>query len=139
MSALAHFAALDALRAGKSNAEALEAAREQARQWLVRLRIPSALPFFFGGLRISSGLALIGAVVGMMLATGTIDIGSAARALGQIAENRVGSKTDMVLKYASAMGMYTETFSRLTTALAARERAELSAGSVPGLPAGASK
>lgn len=56
-----------------------------------------------------------------MLATGTIDIGSAARALGQIAENRVGSKLDMGLKYASAMGMYTETFSRLTTALAARE------------------
>ena len=32
-------------------------------QQLVRLRIPSALPYFFGGLRISSGLALIGAVV----------------------------------------------------------------------------
>ena len=36
-----------------------------ATRWqsLVRLRIPSALPYFFGGLRISSGLALIGAVV----------------------------------------------------------------------------
>ncbi len=56
-----------------------------------------------------------------MLATGTIDIGSAARALGQIAEDREGSKTDIALKYASAIGMYTETFSRLTTALAARE------------------
>ena len=32
-------------------------------QMLVRLRIPSALPYFFGGLRISSGLSLIGAVV----------------------------------------------------------------------------
>ena len=32
-------------------------------QTLLRLRIPSALPYFFGGLRISSGLALIGAVV----------------------------------------------------------------------------
>ncbi len=32
-------------------------------QVLLRLRIPSALPYFFGGLRISSGLALIGAVV----------------------------------------------------------------------------
>ena len=31
-------------------------------QTLLRLRIPSALPYFFGGLRISSGLALIGAV-----------------------------------------------------------------------------
>ena len=37
----------------------------RASRWqqLVRLRIPSALPYFFGGLRISSGLALIGAVV----------------------------------------------------------------------------
>jgi NitT/TauT family transport system permease protein len=37
-------------------------------QTLVRLRIPSALPFFFGGLRISSGLALIGAVVAEFVA-----------------------------------------------------------------------
>lgn len=29
-------------------------------QTLLRLRIPSALPYFFAGLRISSGLALIG-------------------------------------------------------------------------------
>jgi NitT/TauT family transport system permease protein len=37
-------------------------------QTLMRLRIPSALPYFFGGLRISSGLALIGAVVGEFVA-----------------------------------------------------------------------
>jgi NitT/TauT family transport system permease protein len=37
-------------------------------QTLVRLRIPSALPYFFGGLRISSGLALIGAVVAEFVA-----------------------------------------------------------------------
>ncbi|CAD5369264.1 ABC transporter ATP-binding protein [Rubrivivax sp. A210] len=37
-------------------------------QTLWRLRIPSALPFFFGGLRISSGLALIGAVVAEFVA-----------------------------------------------------------------------
>jgi NitT/TauT family transport system permease protein len=37
-------------------------------QTLLRLRIPSALPYFFGGLRISSGLALIGAVVGEFVA-----------------------------------------------------------------------
>jgi len=37
-------------------------------QMLLRLRIPSALPYFFGGLRISSGLALIGAVVGEFVA-----------------------------------------------------------------------
>jgi NitT/TauT family transport system permease protein len=42
----------------------------QATRWqtLVRLRIPSALPYFFGGLRISSGLALIGAVVAEFVA-----------------------------------------------------------------------
>lgn len=37
-------------------------------QNLVYLRIPSALPFFFAGLRIASGLALIGAVVAEFVA-----------------------------------------------------------------------
>lgn len=37
-------------------------------QTLMRLRIPTALPYFFGGLRISSGLALIGAVVAEFVA-----------------------------------------------------------------------
>ncbi len=37
-------------------------------QTLVRLRIPGALPYFFGGLRIASGLALIGAVVAEFVA-----------------------------------------------------------------------
>ncbi|GAB4061840.1 ABC transporter permease [Uliginosibacterium sediminicola] len=42
----------------------------RATRWqtLVRLRIPSALPYFFGGLRISCGLALIGAVVAEFVA-----------------------------------------------------------------------
>jgi NitT/TauT family transport system permease protein len=42
----------------------------RATRWqtLWRLRIPSALPYFFGGLRISSGLALIGAVVAEFVA-----------------------------------------------------------------------
>ncbi len=42
----------------------------RANRWqvLARLRIPSALPYFFGGLRISSGLALIGAVVAEFVA-----------------------------------------------------------------------
>jgi NitT/TauT family transport system permease protein len=35
---------------------------------LMRLQIPSALPFFLAGLRISSGLALIGAIVGEFVA-----------------------------------------------------------------------
>lgn len=37
-------------------------------QTLVRLKIPSALPYVFGGFRISIGLALIGAVVGEFVA-----------------------------------------------------------------------
>ena len=37
-------------------------------QMLTQLRIPSAAPYFFGGLRISSGLALIGAVVAEFVA-----------------------------------------------------------------------
>lgn len=37
-------------------------------QTLVRLRIPSALPYFLAGLRISSGLSLIGAVVAEFVA-----------------------------------------------------------------------
>jgi NitT/TauT family transport system permease protein len=35
---------------------------------LIKLRVPGALPYFFGGLRISSGLALIGAVVAEFVA-----------------------------------------------------------------------
>ena len=42
----------------------------RASRWqiLLRLRLPSALPYFFGGLRISSGLALIGAIVAEFVA-----------------------------------------------------------------------
>jgi NitT/TauT family transport system permease protein len=42
----------------------------RASRWqtLVRLRVPSALPYFFGGMRISSGLSLIGAVVAEFVA-----------------------------------------------------------------------
>jgi NitT/TauT family transport system permease protein len=42
----------------------------RATQWqmLVRLRLPSALPYFLGGLRIGGGLALIGAIVAELAA-----------------------------------------------------------------------
>jgi NitT/TauT family transport system permease protein len=43
-------------------------ARATRWQTLVRLRVPSALSYFFGGLRIASGLALIGAVVAEFVA-----------------------------------------------------------------------
>jgi NitT/TauT family transport system permease protein len=42
--------------------------RATRMQILFRLRIPSALPYFFGGLRIASGLSLIGAVVAEFVA-----------------------------------------------------------------------
>ena len=42
--------------------------RDAAGRCCVRLRMPSALPYFFGGLRIASGLALIGAVVAEFVA-----------------------------------------------------------------------
>jgi NitT/TauT family transport system permease protein len=56
----------------------------RATRWqqLVRLRVPSALPYFFGGLRISSGLALIGAVVAEFVAgTGGMGAGLAYQIL----------------------------------------------------------
>jgi NitT/TauT family transport system permease protein len=42
----------------------------RAGRWrtLIHLRLPSALPYFLGGLRISGGLALIGAVVAEFVA-----------------------------------------------------------------------
>ena len=58
-------------------------------QELVRLRVPSALPYFFGGLRISSGLALIGAVVAEFVAgTGGAKAGLAYMILQQSADSQ---------------------------------------------------
>lgn len=51
-------------------------------QTLWRLRVPGALPYFFGGLRIASGLALIGAVVAEFVAgTGGASAGLAYQIL----------------------------------------------------------
>ena len=54
-----------------------------------------------------------------MLAAGSLDIGTSARALGRVSEGVADSKFDTAMKYAGAMGLYTETFSRLVTSLAA--------------------
>ncbi|MBV8888762.1 MAG: ABC transporter permease [Alphaproteobacteria bacterium] len=52
------------------------------RQTLLYLRIPTALPYFLAGLRISGGLALIGAVVAEFVAgTGGAETGLAFRIL----------------------------------------------------------
>jgi len=56
----------------------------KASKWqtLVHLRLPSAMPYFLGGLRISGGLALIGAVVAEFVAgTGGARSGIAYRIL----------------------------------------------------------
>ncbi|MCL4801628.1 MAG: ABC transporter permease [Burkholderiales bacterium] len=56
----------------------------KASRWQVlwRLRVPSAAPYFFAGLRISSGLALIGAVVAEFVAgTGAAGAGLAYQIL----------------------------------------------------------
>jgi NitT/TauT family transport system permease protein len=65
---------------------------------LLRLRIPSALPYFLAGLRISSGLALIGAVVAEFVA------GTGGRSAGlayQILE--AGFQLDIPLMFASLL------------------------------------
>ncbi|MGE6607032.1 ABC transporter permease [Halomonas sp. NPDC076908] len=56
--------------------------RANRRQTLWRLRVPSALPYFFAALRIASGLALIGAVVAEFVAgTGGANTGLAYQIL----------------------------------------------------------
>ena len=52
--------------AGSSTCSGLRAPTRWQTLW--RLRAPSALPYFFGGLRIASGLSLIGAVVAEFVA-----------------------------------------------------------------------
>jgi NitT/TauT family transport system permease protein len=57
------------LRAVDRNLEDLfRLAGASRMQTLLRLRLPSALPYFFAGLRVSGGLALIGAVVAEFVA-----------------------------------------------------------------------
>lgn len=56
-----------------------------------------------------------------MLATGTIDIGSMARGLAQIADDKgAGGGLETYLRLSSGLGLYSETLSRLVTALSAR-------------------
>jgi NitT/TauT family transport system permease protein len=63
---------------------------------LLRLRIPSALPYFLAGLRISSGLALIGAVVAEFVAgTGGRSAGLAYQIL------QAGFQLDIPLMFAA--------------------------------------
>lgn len=56
-----------------------------------------------------------------MINSGNIDIGNAAREIGRTAEGKASSKIDTTLRYASALGYYSETTTRLIAALSARE------------------
>jgi NitT/TauT family transport system permease protein len=90
----------------------------RATRWqtLVRLRIPSALPYFFGGLRISSGLALIGAVVAEFVAgTGGTGTGLAYQIL------QSGYQLNIPRLFA-ALGLITLTGVALFAAMAALSR-----------------
>jgi NitT/TauT family transport system permease protein len=63
---------------------------------LLRLRIPSALPYFLAGLRIASGLALIGAVVAEFVA------GSGGRSAGLAYQiMQAGFQLDIPLMFAA--------------------------------------
>ena len=67
-------------------------------QILLRLRIPSALPYFFGALRISCGLSLIGAVVAEFVAgTGGNETGLAYQIL------QAGYQLDIPLMFAALL------------------------------------
>jgi NitT/TauT family transport system permease protein len=93
----------------------------RASRWqvLVRLRIPAALPYVFGGLRISIGLALIGAVVGEFVAgTG----GSSAGLAYQILQ--AGFQLDIPLMFA-ALFLITVTGVILFVAMVALSRCVL--------------
>src|SRR5690606_28207661 len=61
------------------------------------------------------------AFVKALIARGDIDIGTQARELARTEGADIGSKYDQTLRWASSLGMMSETFSRLTAALAARE------------------
>lgn len=70
----------------------------KASRWqvLMRLRVPNALPYFFSGLRISCGLALIGAVVAEFVAgTGGTSAGLAYQIL------QAGFQLDLPLMFAA--------------------------------------
>ena len=99
-------------------------------QTLFRLRIPSALPYFFGGLRISSGLALIGAVVAECVA------GTGGRSAGPAYEIlQSGFQLDIPRMFAAlflitlaGVGLFT-----IMTALAKLERDDFSSNHHPAL------
>ncbi|MCC8953915.1 ABC transporter permease [Bradyrhizobium sp. Pear77] len=87
---------------------------------LIKLRIPGALPYFFGGLRISSGLALIGAVVAEFVA------GTGGRSSGLAYEILDAGFTLDIPRMFAALFLITLTGVVLFTVMAALSRFALS-------------
>jgi hypothetical protein len=56
-----------------------------------------------------------------IIADGIIDIGGSSRELGRVADASVSSHLDTGLRWAASFGLYSETFTRLVAALAARK------------------
>lgn len=64
---------LDGLRSvNPARSDLFRLYQASARDTLFRLRLPSSLPYVFSGLRVASGLAVIGAIVGEFVAGGGI-------------------------------------------------------------------
>jgi len=93
----------------------------KASRWqvLTRLRIPSALPFFMAGLRISSGLALIGAVVAEFVA------GTGGRSAGLAYEILQSSFQLDIPRMFAALALITAAGVILASCMAALSRALL--------------
>jgi hypothetical protein len=56
-----------------------------------------------------------------MVNRGKIDLGSASREIGRVVDSKVGTKQDLMLRYASSFGLYSETLTRIAAALSARD------------------
>lgn len=104
----------------------------RATRWqeLSRLRIPSSLPYFFGGLRIASGLALIGAVVAEFVAgTGGAGAGLAYQILlAGIQLNVPRLFAALVLIAAAGVAMFATSVLAARLALGRWHESELRAG-----------
>ena len=105
-------------------------ARATRWQTLWRLRVPSALPYFFGGLRIASGLSLIGAVVAEFVAgTGGQGAGLAYQILiAGIQLNIPRLFAALVLIALAGVAMFAATVGASRLALARWHESELAPG-----------
>ncbi len=66
-------------------------------QTLLKLRVPSSLPFLISGIRIASGSAIVGAIVGEFF------VGSSQPGLGAMIQMKANSALDMSELYATVL------------------------------------